>query len=420
MSRTTAVPRYRWLSVVAVAGALALLAACSSSSGSGAAGSATPAASGPTGSTVLIGDITSEGTPVENQPNAVAGVKAAIRAVNAAGGIGGHKVALDYCNPSSNANQAAACARKMVSDHVIAVTGDEILTADIDPILLTAKIPQVGFLPVSSGDFTDSNSFLFDAGPVAGSAAAIQYYAQHGGKGLFLAYTDVPTLATAGAIAKATAAATHLAYQGAVPIPATATDLTPDVVKIKDSSAAGVQLLLGTDELDLLIRSAGQTGVTGKTYLTTGSDIAQSDINGWGQAGGNVVYGQPMPPLSAAGQISGIKQFLADMTAEANSGDASAARDSIDQGTMEGWLAVRTIAKIIPTHTTNVTASTVMAALESAKDINMGGLIPPWTPMHPGPTGTPRVSNTFMWVVKVDGTTPVLAQPTAIDTASLP
>jgi ABC-type branched-subunit amino acid transport system substrate-binding protein len=420
MSRTTGISPHRSLPIVAAGAMLALLAACSSNASGGTSGSDAKSGNAPTGSTVLIGDITSEGTPVENQPNAVAGVKAAILALNAAGGIGGHKVALDYCNPSSNANQAAACARQMVSDKVIAVTGDEILTADIDPILEAAKIPQVGFLPVSAGDFTDSNSFLFDAGPVSGSAAAIQYYAQHGGKNLYLAYTDVPTLATAGAIAKATAAATHLTYSGDLPISATATDLSPDVVNIKDSAAAGVMLLLGTDELDLLIRTAGQTGVTGKTYLTTGSDVAQSDVDSWGQLAGDVLYGQPMPPLSAASNIPGMQEFLANMQAEANSGDSSAARSSIDQGTLEGWLAVRTIAKIIPAHAATVTASTVMAALDSAKNINMGGLIPPWTPTKPGPTTAPRVSNTYMWVVKVNGTTPVLAQSTEINTATLP
>src|SRR4051794_35363601 len=69
----------------------------------------------------LIGP-TSSGTPVDIDA-LLAVDRAAIRALNARGGLAGHSVELDYCNDKGDPNLSAACARKMVSDGVIAMAG---------------------------------------------------------------------------------------------------------------------------------------------------------------------------------------------------------------------------------------------------------------------------------------------------------
>ena len=51
-------------------------------------------------------------------------MRAAARAINAAGGVNGHPLVVDSCNDQGDPNLSATCARKMVSDHVVATFGD--------------------------------------------------------------------------------------------------------------------------------------------------------------------------------------------------------------------------------------------------------------------------------------------------------
>jgi hypothetical protein len=46
------------------------------------------------------------------------------------------------------------------------------------------------------------------------------------------------------------------------------------------------------------------------------------------------------------------------------------------------------------------TAEGVMNALNKAKSLDMGGVIPPWTPTAKGPEGQTRVSNPDYYIAK--------------------
>jgi hypothetical protein len=65
----------------------------------------------------------------------------------------------------------------------------------------------------------------------------------------------------------------------------------------------------------------------------------------------------------------------------------------------------------------DITAASVTQALDSAKDVDLGGVIPAWTPTAPGPEGFTRVSNTSYYLVQfnADGTsTQVSSKPVAL------
>ena len=109
-------------SALLVVGVVSLSSACSHSAG-GETSAHTSGASGPQGVALKLGVI-AEGSGVGAQlANVSAGAKAAAQAINAAGGIDGRPVEIDTCDTNNNPNDAAACARKMVSDGIVALVG---------------------------------------------------------------------------------------------------------------------------------------------------------------------------------------------------------------------------------------------------------------------------------------------------------
>ena len=65
---------------------------------------------------IIIEVIAPVATPIENYPDAQAGVEGAAAALNKKGGIKGQQIQVKFCNTNSNANSATACGRQAVSD----------------------------------------------------------------------------------------------------------------------------------------------------------------------------------------------------------------------------------------------------------------------------------------------------------------
>src|SRR4051794_6432618 len=88
---------------------------------------------------IKVGLIAPVGVPSFSDPQMVAAARAAVRGANARGGINGQTVQLIYCNDKNDPNLGTACARKMVSEHVVAMIGLNTLSdAMVIPILAKA------------------------------------------------------------------------------------------------------------------------------------------------------------------------------------------------------------------------------------------------------------------------------------------
>jgi branched-chain amino acid transport system substrate-binding protein len=155
----------------AVASLTLLSAACSSSSsGSGAgAASGTASSSGKSPITVMSIDL----TPLPGL-DVTLGAKAAVAAVNAAGGIDGHPLNYEFCSngtvvPFGDPNSSAACAAKAAQQGVAATVSDFTGYDNVVfPALLQAKIASVAEQPVAALDNTSQDSF-----PIVGSISII-------------------------------------------------------------------------------------------------------------------------------------------------------------------------------------------------------------------------------------------------------
>jgi hypothetical protein len=78
-------------------------------------------------------------------------------------------------------------------------------------------------------------------------------------------------------------------------------------------------------------------------------------------------------------------------------------------------LAVRAFGEVAKGLGNGVNPSTVMQGFENAKDLDMAGLVPAWTPGAVQPFGIfQRVSNTMMYKMTFDGDV-VVTDPTQYD-----
>ena len=130
--------------------------------------------------------------PVYQLPEMVTGVQAAVNQVNAQGGVDGRKLKLISCSDQGNPNDAAACAREAVSDHVSAVVGGlSIYDPYFLPALQKAHIPEIGQADINAIDHTSPVSFPTNEAPVDYAAAAAAL-AIHGCKQLGIIVVNQP------------------------------------------------------------------------------------------------------------------------------------------------------------------------------------------------------------------------------------
>ena len=421
---------------VRVAACVALIAmvlsACSSSSksGSSTAGSSTTAGSPTseggsgtqaTGSPVKVGTINSVGVPALDYPDMVAAVRAAARDLNAHGGLAGHPIEVDFCNSAGTANGEASCAQKLVSDHVVATIGDLTpFSPDTTAILRQGGIARIGIVPENPPDeFNAPNVFLFDGGPAFDYAAVPQLAKMLGYKSMVL----VTLAASAGSalvtLTNEAAQKTGVKVASTILMPASVADFTPYAAQVQRQN---VQLVsIGQIETNVigLMKALGSLGVQ-THYAINNTILEQSDYALIGEPANSLYIVGRMPPFSAQAQFPALGHFIEDMNAEAAAGDSAAQMSKVRPIAVEPWLALLALPEALSqAHVTDVTASTVMSAMNSAKSLNMQGITPDWTPSNPGPPNYARVAQAYEYFIKVQNGQTSLVQPQPYNVSKL-
>ena len=212
---------------------------------------------------IIIEVIAPVATPIENYPDAQAGVEGAAAALNKKGGIKGQQIEVKFCNTNSNANSATACARQAVSDRATFVTGYlGTQSALIIPILQQANIPIIGSRSGGNPiDWTNPDNF-----PIAGGSAS-NYQAlpfalkKLGKKRFFVSYQDVPSAATNAKNVIRAAKIAKIPVAGSMVLPGATTDFTPYVQKLRDANPDAVMFINSPGVSGGLMRAADALGV---------------------------------------------------------------------------------------------------------------------------------------------------------------
>jgi branched-chain amino acid transport system substrate-binding protein len=207
-----------------------------------------------------------------------AGAKVAQAALNATGGLGGSKIALDFCNGQLSPAVDVACAHSTLAKHPQAMIGCESTwTSSGLPIYSAAKVPSV---QCPETDFNNPWNFGFTLGAsgayVAGARFVCTLKNVHSVTGL------LPDLAqTANSL---DAAFQVLKNCGKTVIPAvlyplTGVDVTPYVQKVA-SSKADFLLFEGIPGPFIVqfYKAFQQNGIPGSHVITVGSNLVWKTI----------------------------------------------------------------------------------------------------------------------------------------------
>src|SRR5688500_4142515 len=252
------------------AGAL-VLAACGGDDDNGGGGNT---AEGLPGDPIKLGQIAPTGTSAYNAQDSVAVANAAVRGVNDRGGIDGRPLEMVYCNDENDPNKAAACARELAAEGVVAVVRSITIAGgdQVAAILGAAGIPDIGRGALVPAEFNAPNNYLLDGGVLGAYAGVLQQFADDGGKTVFFGATESASAPVTLATLSRMADELGLTVAGTGTIPLATADYTPFVASIEQSGAEGAVLAFTQQSILQTVKTADQTGLE-ITWLLNGGGI---------------------------------------------------------------------------------------------------------------------------------------------------
>jgi branched-chain amino acid transport system substrate-binding protein len=422
----------RSLAIAIAAAAAIAIAGCGSSSSSSSSGSSSKAAGAGSasngsakGSPIKLGLITTLGTSSFDFSQYVAANKAAVRAINAAGGVNGHPLELNVCNDQGTPNTATTCARTQLQDHIAAEVNLNSLTggAQVQQLVDGAKIPNVMATPSISQQYTDPNDYLTTVGYIPIYWGCMPWMkATHSTKLAIGAISGLAagTEAASGMKSAATKAGVPVAGTVAVPIPPG--DFSTYIQQFKGTGADAACIAWPPNFIVPFLKSSQQLGLS-KTMrpIMVLSVLTPSAIAAAGSAANGAGTISLYPPQTSKAQFPGLQQFETEMSAEQASGDSAAAPIKRDDVSIANWLLIHALANALKQGGGDVTsASGAKASLDSAKNVDMLGLSPAWTPNAPGPKQFPRLGTAnSVYIGQVKKGKVVLLQHTPASLAAL-
>jgi ABC-type branched-subunit amino acid transport system substrate-binding protein len=370
-------------------------------------GVATSAESG-SAPTVKVGMITALTGPIAANPGTKDALLAAVAAFNKRGGVGanGARLQAEVCDTRGDANGETDCARKMVDDGVVATLNDLTYNnpAGVVDILENAGIPRIGVGGTDISEFGSSVSYPVSAGVIAAYLGTAVGFKQDGAKDVCLIRTDAPTGATFKGFLQPSFTAIGIDIICDVAVATGATDYAPyiaelqredpDAVLISHSDSVTTQLIGAMQQLNAKLPLGGNPGSFTPETLKKYSDITKGTV---------LADSFPYPSQANVKNFPGLKQYFADMKA---SGKSSLSTANLKTTYFSPWISTLAFVEVTK-NLDSFTPATVVEALKTAQNVDLLGLIPPWTPSTPGFSVFTSSSNHYVYVSRFNGKTVV-------------
>jgi ABC-type branched-subunit amino acid transport system substrate-binding protein len=380
---------------------VALVAAVAMPLNAATASTRSASASGPV---VKVGMIYSLTGPLASTPEVKDALLASIAAFNKRGGVGTNHARLqaDVCDSKSDANGEVACARQMVDDGVAATFNDLTFNnpAGVNDVLQAAGIPRIGIGGTDISEFGSPVSYPISAGVIAAYLGTAVGFKQDGNTKICLMRTDAPTGATFKGFLAPSFTAIGIDIKCDVSVATGATDYAPyiaqiqqenpDAVLISHTDSVTTQLIAAMAQLNAKIPLGGNPGSFTLSTLRKYPAITKGTV---------LSDSFPYPSQANAKSFPGLKQYFADMKASGKSSLTYAKLKTSDFGPWISTLAFVNVTKALD----SFTPETVVGALKSAKDVDLLGLTPPWTPSTPGFSVFKSSSNHYVYISRFDG-----------------
>jgi branched-chain amino acid transport system substrate-binding protein len=390
---STKTRRRSLLLIPAVAATLFAAAACSSGNSSSTAGSSgtsnNAAQTSASGSPILIGGMAPLSSPVYSIPQAKATMQAAVDSINAAGGVKGHPLKLDFCDTQFQASLELSCARQLISDNVVAVVDPTIVVDQSGAefkLFKAAGIAFFGGAGTSTTETSDSNSYPLSSGGPGWTWGAVKALKLAGVK-------KVVIYANAGSAAQYIAsqvsqAITGLGLQnGGTVLADVQSDptLASSAAKVVATGSDGVFAAVANFALE--VQALSQAGYKGKIATTSALTGSQA-LKTLGSLGNGILVSSQTAFYTDSSN-PGVQAFLAAM-------QKYAPGTAVDSNLPAFYAAVELFAKVMETSTSATLNSAAFtdAVNNVATPINIG-LIGPWATKGRGAalSADPRVLN---------------------------
>ena len=388
----------RMLTVLpAAALCVAGLAACGSpgpSASNGSSPSTSAPASAASTAGITVGFANNEGAAI-SIPDYRYGAEAAVKYINANGGINGVKINLDECTDDGSPAGSVNCANKFVDAHAVVYdTGIDIGADAAIPVLSTAGIPYVTEFPWGTVQRSSPDSFALGGGDTAFYAAPLQALKDvHATTVGDFYYDGLPT--TQGLLQFSTAIAKKLGIK-LVPIPITATnaDWTSAVATAMADHVNSMWGILQENDCIGMVSAARTAGFSDP--ISVGSCTAY--IAALGQEAGNTLGLWPYYfPQLASSAPPAVQAQIETYTAAMDSDGRGA---NLNGFATASFATMMELAEIMKTIHGPVTASSLKAALGQA---DVPGFLGPPVNCAKRPFGAlePAACNADMLMFKV-------------------
>lgn len=368
-----------------------------------AAGGAVPA--GESGDNVVkIGLISPIESPSVSNPLDDITLEAAVDYFNDLGGVGTNGLKLEpvICNSNADANGEVACAREMVDAGVVATVGDLtfVNTSAVVDTLEAAGIPRIGLSAGDAAQFGSTVSYPVSAGPVGEMVTAAVGLADKGAKSIVVVSVETPTAGALMELITGPFEQAGLEVLGRVPITEGSTDyssyvgeaqrLDPDAVLIVTGEAQAAQFVAASEQLNAKYTIAGLTPSFSLDTLRGHKALTKKGV---------FVNSLPYPAPNNAKAFPGLKTFFKAMKA---SGNDDLNPKKLVPSALRVWMGILGFVRATAEVET-FTPESVVEALETVQDVDMDGLIPPWTPSTPGYSVFAAISNHYVYVMSFNG-----------------
>ena len=324
------------LAVVA-SGAALLAAGCSSggntatSSSGGGAASAAP---------IVIGGAGPLHNPAYNEPTLLSGLQAAVDSVNAAGGVGGRKLKLQFCDTGYTVNGELSCAHQFVSQQVAAAV-DPYFLADQSgaevKLLQQAGIPVFGGQGLSPFELNNPDAYPLSSGLPGWTYGAVASLVKAGVKKISILVNTNPASQFAGQLLAGAAKSAGITAPIVTGDPNSDPTFSAAAAKATAGGKNGVALFPSPLNVPKMIKALRQTGFQGKISLPT-VILPAVFIKALGAAG-NGVLADSQVALTTDTSNPGVRQYLADMKKYGH--------NQVTDASIFAWSAVQLFAKAI-------------------------------------------------------------------------
>jgi ABC-type branched-subunit amino acid transport system substrate-binding protein len=353
-----------------------------------------------TGEPVKVGQIVPIDVPSASLRDQALGLEAAVDAFNRRGGLDGRPIELVQCDGGNDPNQEADCARQMVDEGVVATLAD-LAVANPDGVEETlggAGIARIGVVQASLGEYSSRSVFGFDAGGFGIIAAEFQALLAEGHTKISLVVSDVPAGAGLAPLLGPGIEAAGGTIVNNVPVPPGSADYSQFVAAAEANGATAVVVALSEQDASQLLDAASQLD-TDLTIASTATSFSVDTLGELGEIGERLVYVSGLPAPTSSEEFPGLELFLDDMAA---SDDEELELGQLKANPLRAWLSLHALVAVTEGVDT-IDAASVLDAFTNAKDVDMLGLVPPWTPSTRQAGLFENISNPYMLRMSFDG-----------------